>query len=329
MEIALDDPRWDWGGARRTPAGLRGRRCIRLGAEGLAVVTLRGVEPAGGAIELDVAVEASRSFHGVFWRGRAGGNYESFFLRPHQSGNPDAVQYTPVFNGTPGWQLYHGDGFWSPVTIPPGDWMTLRVVTGGDTAEIFAGDPARPALVARLRHAPGPGSLGLLVAGEGLHVARFAVEPDARPAAVAHPLRATPGAILDWEVSAPFAEGSDPDPSSLAWTPLRAEPSGLADLARVHVLGDALNTVYARATIDAPAAREVELAFGFSDRAVVRLNGRRLYRGDCTFRSRDYRFLGSIGWWDALMLPLQAGPNELLMAVSEDVGGWGVQARLL
>ena len=56
--------------------------------------------------------------------------------------------------------------------------------------------------------------------------------------------------------------------------------------------------------------------------------GRLLYRGDDTYLSRDYRFLGSIGYFDALYLPLIQGENELLLAVSEDLGGWGVQAKL-
>jgi hypothetical protein len=38
-------------------------------------------------------------------------------------------------------------------------------------------------------------------------------------------------------------------------------------------------------------------------------------------------YLGSIGWWDTLHLPLAAGENELVVAVSESFGGWGVQAR--
>ena len=59
------------------------------------------------------------------------------------------------------------------------------------------------------------------------------------------------------------------------------------------------------------------------------LNGRPLYEGDDTYRSRDYRFLGSIGWYDALHLPLEEGANELAVVVSEDFGGWGVQARLV
>jgi len=53
-----------------------------------------------------------------------------------------------------------------------------------------------------------------------------------------------------------------------------------------------------------------------------------LYRGDATYRSRDYRFLGSMGWYETLDVPVVAGRNELAFAVSEDFGGWGVQARV-
>ncbi len=73
------------------------------------------------------------------------------------------------------------------------------------------------------------------------------------------------------------------------------------------------------------AVRALEL--GFSDRAIVYLNGQPLFRGDDTYRSRDYRFLGSIGWFDTVYLPLRAGENELIVAVSETLGGWGLQAR--
>ena len=64
-------------------------------------------------------------------------------------------------------------------------------------------------------------------------------------------------------------------------------------------------------------------------RAVVYLNGQALCRGVDTYRSRDCRFLGSIGCWDTLFLPLVEGDNELVVAVSQDFGGRGVQARLV
>ena len=52
------------------------------------------------------------------WRALDGENYESFFVRPHQVGNPDSIQYTPVSNGISSWQLDHGEGFWASVPFP-------------------------------------------------------------------------------------------------------------------------------------------------------------------------------------------------------------------
>ena len=69
------------------------------------------------------------------------------------------------------------------------------------------------------------------------------------------------------------------------------------------------------------------LQFGFSDSVKVYFNGQLIYGGNDLFRSRDYRFLGTIGYYDTLYLPLLNGKNELIMAVSEKFGGWGVQAR--
>jgi hypothetical protein len=54
-------------------------------------------------------------------------------------------------------------------------------------------------------------------------------------------------------------------------------------------------------------AQSKRLDFGFSDRVRVYLNGNLLFSADDSYRSRDYRFLGSIGWFDSLWLPLAAG----------------------
>ncbi|HEY0610571.1 MAG TPA: hypothetical protein VGD35_12970, partial [Chitinophaga sp.] len=88
------------------------------------------------------------------------------------------------------------------------------------------------------------------------------------------------------------------------------------------------NTVFARVTIQADIPGVKKLSFGFSDRARVYLNGQLLYAGTDNFLSRDYRFLGTIGYFDALYLNLKKGPNELWIAVSENFGGWGIKAKL-
>ncbi len=52
------------------------------------------------------------------------------------------------------------------------------------------------------------------------------------------------------------------------------------------------------------------------------------YRGNDAFQTRDRSFLGTVGLFDELILPLKRGDNELWFAVSEGFGGWAVVAQL-
>lgn len=142
-----------------------------------------------------------------------------------------------------------------------------------------------------------------------------------------------------WSVSNSFDEKtldskfilSQDDKQNLTWNKLVTENSGLANLARVQGVEPDKNTAFARITINSEQEQVKKLSFGFSDRIKVYLNDKLLYGGQDSFRSRDYRFLGTIGYYDELYLPLQKGKNELWMAVSENEkirGGWGLQARL-
>jgi hypothetical protein len=334
--IPFDSGLWAWGATEPEPAQHLGRACIHVEAP---LPIFVDVELLDGAIELELAVTRERSFHGVVWRGRDAENYESFFVRPHQVGNPDAIQYTPVFNGISSWQLYHGPGYWAPIPFPIGEWFRIRVVFAGERAEAYVGDLQAPALsIGELRLPVQAGRIGILAGGPGLHLAGFSYDasgavdlgPPPPPAPVAQE-----GIVPAWSISDAFPEqalaaGEALDEASLAertWTELPSEPSGLVDLARVNGIRGRRNTVFARTVIQSERAQTKRMDFGFSDRAVVYLDGRALYRGNDSYRSRDYRFLGSIGYFDTLYLPLAEGENELVVAVSEDFGGWGVQAR--
>ena len=310
-----------------TAAEHLGRQCYRFDGDDV-IVANEDVSLLNGTVQVDVALTGERSFPGVAFRVRDQ-MYEAFFVRPHQAGNPDAVQYTPVFNGVFGWQLYTGTGYWSAVALPIDEWFTLRVSFAGDRAEAYLGKGDEPALVfGRLRSAVEAGGLGILPGGDGVYFARFAydsAEPALRGAARLEeelPYGTVPG----WWVSNLVAEGS-PLGAARGWEFFAAEPTGLLNLARAHPLGNRLNTVFASTIIKAAAAGVRAMDLGFSDRAVVYLNGQPLFAGRDDYRARDYRFLGSIGWWDTVYLPLQEGDNELVVAVSETFGGWGVQAR--
>jgi hypothetical protein len=73
----------------------------------------------------------------------------------------------------------------------------------------------------------------------------------------------------------------------------------------------------------------VPFQFGFSDDASVFLNGRLLYSGVNGYSSDAPRRDGVITPDQATVwLPLEAGRNELVVAVSDTFGGWGLIGRL-
>lgn len=84
-----------------------------------------------------------------------------------------------------------------------------------------------------------------------------------------------------------------------------------------------VQVVYARTTINANRAETRRLLLGYSDDVSVFLNGTLLYRGRSAQGFRDPGFLGIVNPEnDVIYLPLRPGRNELMLAVSELVGGW-------
>jgi hypothetical protein len=65
----------------------------------------------------------------------------------------------------------------------------------------------------------------------------------------------------------------------------------------------------------------VPMQFGFSDDVRVYLNGTPLYEGSDRQGSRDYRFLGHVGFWDTVFLDLKAGVNDVAMVVTDPTNG--------
>lgn len=339
--VPFDTGRWDTKATESRVEDHLGRQSLYLKG---GTATVAGVSFTNGWIEYDMAFGGERGFVGGIWRVQDHKNYEEFYVRPHQSGNPDANQYTPVFNGVWGWQLYHGKRFSTPVVYRSNEWVHVKILFSGPHAEIYIGDMETPVLfVEELKRGVEAGGVG--VSALNFTRAWFSnfsyAETDAPPiqGRAAEPDPVPTGVISSWSVSDAFRESAldgriSLGPDDLAarrWTRLDTERSGLANLARVQGIQLRNDTVFARKVLVADGARTARLDFGFSDRIRVYLNGRLLFFGNDPVVSRDYRFLGSIGFYDALYLPLKEGENEILLAVteqSEDLGGWGVQARL-
>lgn len=294
-----------------------------------------------GIVEFDIATDGARGFAGLMFRAQDKNNYEHFYIRPHQSGQPDANQYTPVFNGVSAWQLYHGPAYSVPSTYKIDEWMHVKIVFADSRADVYI-DSDEPVLrVNNLKRDVGEGSVGVNSANFApTYFANFQVSTLAKAYVLpAHrvEVQAVPdGRIKVWSVSEPFdddeLEGATAvSPAlrdALTWTDFDAEDSGITNLASVPMAAAGKNTRFARVSIESDRQQLRSLRLGYSDSAKVFVNGELQYAGDNTYQSRDYRYLGTIGLFDTVVLPLTKGSNEILIAVTEAFGGWGVMAEL-
>jgi len=301
------------------------------------VARLKDFEFFTGVLEYDIFVTERRGFPGIHFRIQDSGNYEEFYIRPHQSGNPDANQYTPVFNGVAAWQLYFGERFSTAYAYTVNTWNHIKMVVTEDAMEVFINDMEKPMLtVGDLKHAHKSGAFEFSAGGpSGFRFANFKATKteNVRLVGEAKPIGELPeGLIATWSVSDPFAEKSlqgvtalnAEHKKALKWTTLDAEERGYANLSRVASRTSAQNTVFAKVIIQSDKKQVKKLFYSVSDRGTVFLNGQALVSGYNNFRAQDYRHLGTIGFHDAVYLPLKKGSNELWIAVSENFGGWGV-----
>lgn len=336
--IPFDSNRWQFEAQESRVEEYLGRQGLLLKG-GLALV--KDAKFLNGVIEFDIAFAPERTFVGGVWRVQDQANYEEFYFRPHQSGNPDANQYTPVFNDNAGWQLYYGEDYSVPVRYRFNEWMRVRIVVAGTQAEVYIMDLETPALfIPELKHAPATGKVGLSAGNFApAHYSNFSFTSLEAPILKGKPKPRKPapkGVIMSWSVSNGFSEKrmegkfalSEAEKAGLTWKQLECEATGIANLSRLLPLDEQSNTTFARVIIDSEREQIKEVKFGFSDRVRVYLNDRLLFAGSDDFLSRDYRFLGTVGLWDAVYLPLKKGRNELWLAVSENFGGWGVIAAL-
>jgi hypothetical protein len=335
-QMPWDETRWQVDAQEFRVEQHEGRDGLYL-RNGIAWLT--GVQLRDGTIHFDMHASGALGFHGVAFRAVDKDNYEHFYLRPFVSDYPDASQYTPVFHGVTGWQLYSGPRFGLPVTIRTDRWIHVELRIRDGRAQAFV--DGKPLLFSTLLREPIAGSIGLTSSGAPARFANVVITPTAPAIAdaedAAENSEEPPGIVRHWRVSTPFPESRLDSTEALnarlvrelQWATLETDVLGIANIARLRTRTATNNTAFAAVTIRASTAGPARIRFGFSDRVHVYLNGRPIYRGADQWRSRDYKFLGTVGLFDELVLPLRAGDNEIWLAVSEDFGGWGVTMQLV
>ena len=301
---------------------------------------LQDLEFENGVIEVDIAVTGQkvRAYPGIIFRMESDDNFERFYIRTHRASlYPDALQYTPIHNGITSWQLYNGDGFTAGVDFPADQWVHIRMEISGKQARVYVGDMDKPALIINeLQHGESKGKIGVMAEGTAYFSNfKYTITDDLK--FESPPLVHTvPGIITDWQISQPFRITEldiqyYPDKeilSSVEWQHAKSALSGLVDIGQyTGRLGQEPDCVLARKIIVTDKDEILHLNFGYSDAVSIFLNGERYFLGSSAYRSRDPSFLGIIGYFDEVSLPLKKGKNEILLIVAEVFGGWGFMAR--
>lgn len=353
LSLPPDSTRWVLEGQAKT-AEYQGRKCLYLDG-GAAIV--KDFELRDGVIDVDVATTAPRGFFGIQFRiSNDGANAEWVYLRPHKSGAPDAMQYTPVLNTGLNWQIYNGPGFTGAVDIPRDTWFHLRLELSGAQAKFYVKDMEKPALVMNdLKSGVQKGQVALAVLTGATYFSNFELHPSA-DATWQRQLPPTPaGTLTKWSLSPSYdalarnleRALTKAEIEAIHWEDVEAEPPGFVVLyryreaphPRVSFANDfskrlepqpGMKVIYARTNINSDRDQVKTLYLGYSDDVSVFLNGQILYRGRSAQNFRDPAFLGIMNPEnDAIYLPLKKGSNELMLAVSELGGGWGFIGRLL
>ena len=345
IEVPLEPARWTIDAPRAEFVEHLGRRSLRLG-DGSAF--LKDVRFQDGTIEVDVSGPPA-GFAFLVFRATTPKDHEDVYLRMGMSGTSDALQYMPMYGGEGSWQLYHGPGYNASVAFDPAAWTHLRVEVEGQRATVFVGEGTAPALVVQeLKGVGGPGAIGL-IAGSPVdkpsavfysnlrYTPRLPVATSVATAAA--PTR--PGVIREWTLSPSASVERSPTDSlpsaSLpavartdrrGWLPVQAEPDGLLNISRYRAMKGRRSLVVARTVVHADRNEVRRLVFGYSDDVTVFLNGQPLFAARNGLSARYSTDLGLMTPDDAVFLPLRPGENELLFAVAETFGGWGLEARL-
>ena len=289
-----------------------------------------------GTIEFAMCIQEERGFAGIRFHGDGEGNTEEFYIRKHQSGNPDAMQYTPVYNGIAGWQLYYGDGYSTSKAYDFDTWFKVKLVISGTRGEVYIDDMETPVL---LIHELKMGERSGKIAFYGpARFADFKITPDDSPemrGKFKEIEKAGEEVIQKYQVSSPvdvqsvFNEPKLPDDflEKLTFKEYPTEADGLINLAQVGAKTKTENTIVLKIDIEVEHDILKPLNFGFSDVAKIFVNTKAAWIGADIYRSRDYRFLGTIGYFDTVYLDLKKGQNEVIILVAENFGGWGFKAR--
>ena len=303
---------------------------------------LKDITFSDGTIEFDVNT-IGRGAPGIAFRQQDGGNFELLYLRPDPScpAFHACMQYAPQTHGVLLWDLF--PQYQTRAPLRENGWNHIKMVVSGRRMNVFVNDAASPTLtVGRLEGDAMKG--GLRLQGPATF-ANMVITPDAvdglSPEPARDPLEGDRGLVRSWRLSAFSAlpNGKDPMYSELPsasqqWKTISIERNGLVNLSREYGLplsepNQAVAWLKATIASDRKQAKKVDV--GWTRELWVFVNGKLVYADKNLFDSEaarkapDGRCSLENG---SFTLPLEAGDNEVAVALVNNFFGWGLMLRL-
>ena len=306
------------------------------------IATLKDFTFGDGTIEFDVNT-VGRGAPGIAFRQQDEGNFELLYLRPDPSCPAFAacMQYTPQTHGVLLWDFF--PQYQTRAPLRENGWNHIKMVVSGRRMNVSVNDAPSPTLeVGRLEGDAMRGGLHL----EGpATFANLVITPDAvdglSPEPVADPTEGDRGLVRNWllsDVSAlPNGKAAMYDAmpgASQEWKTIRAEGRGLVNLSRVYgrPLPEPTRALaWLKTTIASDRKQTKKVEIGWTRDIWVFVNGKLVYADRNIWEQDDLRKApdGRCSLENgSFTVSLEAGDNEVAVALANNFYGWGLMMRL-
>jgi hypothetical protein len=241
------------------------------------------------------------------------------------------------------WDLF--PKYQGPAPLKEGGWNHVKLVVSGQRMNVFINGAPTPTLkIGRLEGDASEGAIWLLGPGFFANLTVAVNKVEGLPAEPEEDATASDRRYLrNWQLSpySTLAAGKEPAIADLpaptaAWQPLAAERSGLVNVSRVFgypipSFGPNRAMVWLKTTIRSSESGTKKVDFGWVREAWVFVNGKlvyadkNLYQPPTARKPPDGRCSLQNG---SFLLPLQAGDNEVAVALANNFYGWAFIFRL-
>jgi len=331
--VSMNESNWEIVKGKSTFETFDSRETVLLNGKAI----LKNEQFSNGTIEVDVYANKDRGFAGIIFR-KQQKTMEEVYMRLHKSNQADAIQYSPTYNEELTWQLYKE--YQANVTFKNKGWNNLRIEINHNNADVFVNDE-KVLTVDNLKTTHDKGEIGLFA----LFNNRFSNFKFTNKDVVSQTKKEEkhdiePSIISQWNITKafPFIEKnfSFNNFSKEEYTIVTTEKSGLLPFSKYIEKPSSGNfeknkEVYSVAsTIIESNNNQVKLfSFDYSDKIIVYLNGKAIFKGNNAFRSKGVQYQGHIDSnANKLYLNLKKGENILHCVVIDKANGWGLIAKL-